>query len=176
MVASRLNESHWEFIATHEADIRQAVQRAVKCRPDVLSRHGFDDLLQEARAAVCAALATYIPGASKPTLNSYVFGCVKFALLRYAAQSHREFSTPEDVVDERELVSPSHPILDNLLSRLSKGQRRLIELRYGLKGNRPHSTRETAALLQEPEATVRYRQGRIEAIMAELAMELPPAP
>lgn len=176
MVASRLNESHWEFIAAHDADIRQAVQRAVKCRPDVLSRHCLDDLLQEARAAVCAALATYIPGAAKPTLNSYVFGCVKFALLRYAAQSHREFSTPEDVVDERDTASPSHPILDVLLSRLSKEQRRLIELRYGLRGNQPHSARETAKQLGVSHSAVLDWQQKAEAAMAGLATELPPAP
>lgn len=176
MVANRLEKSQWDFVMEHDEAIRRVVQRTIGRCPNTLHRHSFDDLLQEARAAACAALATYCERSSKATRECYVFGCVKFALLRYAAQSRREFATPEDMAEEiQDSPSPS-PILDSLLKKLTKDERRLIVLRYGLEGNYPHSTREVAKEFKVSHPAIISRQQRIEATMAYMAKQLTPPP
>ena len=174
-MANRLDASQWLAIAEHEESIQRAVSRFIARRPQVLARHTRDDLVQESRAAACAALATYLPEGGVE-LPRYVFGCVKFALMRYASQAQREFSTPEDVVDHQDDVETDSGVLNRLLRRLTGEERQFIVLRYGLRGHKPHSERELSAKLCVSQPTVNERQKRIEAKMFNLAQGLRQAP
>lgn len=164
-----------EWLSEHQESIQRAVSRCIARRPDVLTRHTRDDLVQESYAAACAAFATWLPS-SKTTLERYVFGSVKFALLRYSSQAKREFATPEDVVAEDAETACDHPILAKLLRRLGKEERQFIVLRYGLHGSRPHTERELASKYGRCQKTIQERQQRIECMLSRMAKDSPPQP
>jgi RNA polymerase sigma factor (sigma-70 family) len=172
-VAVRLEQAQWSVLGEHDKAIRATVHRYIAKRPDVLTRHGFDDLLQEARAAACAALATYCESSEvKP--EAYLFGCVRFALMRCASQAIREFATPEDVMADEELDESLPDVLRHLLRRLSKQDRNFIVMRYGLNGQKALSLQELADKMSLCRSSIHYRQQRIEKRLAELGKATSP--
>lgn len=77
------------------------------------------------------------------------------ALLGYEACKHQELPSPHDEVALVERGGLLHGAIEKCLSALNQRQRRVVELRFGLKDNHRHTLQEIAVLFDVTRERVR---------------------